>query len=915
MPADDEPESALRADIRLLGTFLGQTLVRQVGPDLLALVERVRELSRHQVDGDPEELAALLEATDLGTTIWLARAFAMYFHLANTAEQVHRAAMLDRLRAERGSAIQQMMRRVAEDPDAVAEMAAAASRIELRPVFTAHPTEVARRSVLTKLGRIGELMQTRHATRGTDHAAGADQTANDEQLAEIIDMLWETDELRRERPTPADEASAVNYYLNDLARNVVPLVVDDFVVQLRSLGIELPMTARPLRFGSWVGGDRDGNPNVTPAVTVDVLIQQHALGIRILVARLDALITELSTSTQIVGVSPELVESMAADARLLPEVVRRYGQLNAEEPYRLKASFMAAKLANTLARLTDGRTTVAPTEYHDAAGLLADLELMRQSLLAHRGQLVANGLVARLIRAVTTFGFRLATMDIREHSERHHVVLAAAIDRLGELGQPYASLDRAERFRLLSRELENHRSLLGPIPALSGAAAETFELFTTLRAILDRFGPGTVESYIVSMTKGPDDVLAAAILAREAGLIDIHLGVARIGIVPLLETTGELRSAGEILDQLLRDPAYRSIVALRGDVQEVMLGYSDSNKEAGITTSQWEIHRAQRALRDTAQDHGVLLRLFHGRGGTVGRGGGPTHDAVMAQPYGVLQGAMKLTEQGEVISDKYLLPSLARHNLDLALAAVTEATVLHQTSRLDLDLLAAWDRTMDTVSGAAAAAYRVLLHDPGLPEYIRASTPLDELSELNIGSRPARRPGGGDIDSLRAIPWVFAWTQSRQIVPGWFGVGSGLAAARAAGDGGALDEMFSGWHFFRTFISNVEMVLSKVDLRIARRYVERLVDPALHYVFDMITAEYDLTVAQILAITGEARLLDRQPALERTLAVRDNYLDPISHLQVSLLFRWRMGNNPDPALRRALLVTINGIAAGMRNTG
>jgi len=905
-----EPDDRLRADIRLLGSLLGQTLVRQVGHELLDLVERVRELSRQgRESGGADEMAALLGQADPPTTIWLARAFSSYFHLANTAEQVHRAAALDRVRAEQGSAIQQMARGVAADPNAAAELHRSIGDIELRPVFTAHPTEAARRSVLTKLRGVGELLEAR--SRGAD----ADLPAIDGRLAEIIDLLWQTDELRHKRPTPADEASAVNYYIHDLARHVVPRVVDDFVVQVRNLGVEVPAGATPVRLGSWVGGDRDGNPNVTPEVTVAVLANQHDLGIAMLVADVDAMITELSTSTQIIGVSQELTASTVEDARLLPETARRYGKLNAEEPYRLKASFVAQRLRNTRARIADGRSEVAPDEYVDAAALLDDLELMRASLSANRGQLVADGALTRLIRSVVAFGFQLATLDIREHAARHHTVLAAAFDGLGELARPYVSLTPGERFGLLSAELQSRRPLLGPIPALDGAAADTFAIFTTLRSALDRFGAASVESYIVSMTKGPDDVLAAVVLAREAGLVDVHRGVARLGFVPLLETADELRAAGEIVEALLSEPSYREVVRLRGDVQEVMLGYSDSNKDAGITTSQWEIHRAQRLLRDAAAAHGVLLRLFHGRGGTVGRGGGPTHDAVLAQPFGVLQGPMKLTEQGEVISDKYLLPSLARHNLELALAAVAEATVLHRTSRLDFDLLARWDRTMDTVSEAAAAAYRALLADARLAEYFRASTPVEELSELNIGSRPARRDGEATLESLRAIPWVFAWTQSRQIVPGWFGVGSGLAAARESDGADALTEMFDGWHFFRTFISNVEMVLAKVDLNIAHLYVERLVDPSLHRVFDVIRAEYDLTVAQVLAVSGQARLLERQPALARTLETRDHYLDPISHLQVNLLARWRKGDEADPMLRRGLLLTINGIAAGLRNTG
>lgn len=907
-PAQDGPPTvvdpgghrALRADIRRLTTLLGDTLVRQEGPELLELVERVRVgvRSEGRLDDDP------LVGLDLATATRLVRAFSMYFHLANVTEQVHRGRGMTQRRRTAGGWLRQALGRIAEHGVNADDLLAGVVRLDVRPVLTAHPTEATRRSVLLALRRIASLLD----------ADDDEQTAR--RLGETVELLWQTDDLRITRPSPQDEARNGIYYLEGFAEGAVADVLEELRDQLNAAGVELPVLARPLSFGTWMGGDRDGNPHVTPEVTSEVLLLQHEHGSRAVLEHLDRLRIQVSVSSR-VGVSPELTQALHEALVALPEVEPRYRRLNAEEPYRLMATCIRQRVLNTSRRLAAGTRHETGRDYVGDDELVADLLLLRDSLLQHRGHLAATGIVERAIRTTVAFGTLLATMDVREHADAHHAALGQLVDRTHELSHPWAELSRSYRLQVLTGELDGRRPLAPVPPPLDEAGEKVFAVFTTIREALDLLGPRAVESYIVSMTRGADDVLAAVVLAREAGLVDVHGSVARIGFVPLLETVDELRGAEQVLSDLLSCPPYRRLVALRDDVQEVMLGYSDSNKSAGIVTAQWEIHRAQERLRDVAVAHGVRLRFFHGRGGSVGRGGGPSHEAILALPYGTLDGAVKVTEQGEVISDKYGLPVLARENLELTLAAALEATVLHRAPRRSAEAGARWDAAMRVVSDAAFARYRALLDDPDLPAYFFAATPVDLLADLHIGSRPSRRPdSGGGVEGLRAIPWVFGWTQSRQVVPGWYGVGSGLAAARDQGLGDVLEEMAREWPFFRTLLGNVSMTLTKTDLRIARRYVDALVPEPLWHVFDDVVDEHDRALAEVLRVTGEPELLASDPVLKQTLEIREAYLAPISSLQIALLRRLRDApGERDPELVRALLLTVSGVAAGLRNTG
>jgi phosphoenolpyruvate carboxylase len=879
----------LRNDVRKLADLLGQTIARQESDELLSLVESVRLSVR---EGQQDQILSKLDDSQ---TISLVRAFSNYFNLANVAEQVNRSKVLADAHKFGGSWLKKTVDNILQaQKDGKTfdskELQVWIDNFSVRPVFTAHPTEAARRSVLSKMTTIAQLLEQ------------PDSQIKNERLAETIDLLWQTDELRLGRPEPLDEAVNSIYYLDELLIQTVPEVLAEFANEVKRLGVQLSLNARPLSFGTWIGGDRDGNPNITAEVTKAAILLQNSHFTRTVFEHLDELRQALSISTKLAGVSAELEKSVAQDLEKLPEIENRYRRINVEEPYRLKATAIRHKLALTQVRHASGLPHFPGRDYKNTVELINDLEIMRTSLLANNGQLIATGLLERITRAISAFGLTHASMDIREHSDVHHQLLS----------QIFSNLTPA----LINSQLDSKEQT--NLENLDESSDRCFKTFVAINELVDRFGPEVIESYIISMTKSADDVMAAVLIAKIAGLISFNPGkeFAKIGFVPLLETVTELRSADKILDDLLSNQNYRKIVKLRGNLQEVMLGYSDSNKDAGITTSQWEIHKAQRKLRDVAIKHGVKLRLFHGRGGSVGRGGGPTYDALIALPWGSIDGQIKMTEQGEVISDKYGLPALAKENLELTLAAALEATILNREPRQSAGDLNSWNDCMDLISDHAFAAYRGLVDQADLPAYFYASTPVEQLGNMFLGSRPSRRPqDSGGLDSLRAIPWVFGWTQSRQIVPGWYGVGSGLKAAREAGKGDLLQKLLKDWHFFRTFISNVEMTLAKTDLTIAQRYVNELVDPSLHKIFDQIKSEFDLTVKELLLMTNKTEILGNQPILARTLQIRDTYLAPLQLLQISLLKRARSQKDVDPLLARALLLTINGVAAGLRNTG
>ncbi len=901
-------DAALRRDIRELGQLLGEVLREQWGDEFFDLVESVRQGSRSiRVSEDEIDRTALFDRLDASSTweiVRLVRAFTIYFHIANTAEQHYR--VLPGL-TQPDYQVTEVIERALAAGIAPQQIADFAKRAHIRPVFTAHPTESARRSILSKLQAMDGPMARPSGPDGRDGAWRR-------RMIELIEGIVQTDELRQNRPGPLDEARNVLYYLEQLAHGTVADVVERFFESLHDLGVDTTDLPSPLRFGTWVGGDRDGNPQVTAEMTRLALALHNQRALRTLREAIRALATDLGQSTRIVEISQELRQSLEDERVEMPQVYEEYHRLDEEEPYRLKCAYMFQRIQNQLAVALDWLPPEGPS-YRGTSELLDDLYIMRRSLEQNRSVHVARGPLRRVITLVQTFGFTMAQMDVREDSSETNAAMDELMTQSGTTEKPFAELTTEERSVALSTELASRRPLHSAAAKLSDRTREILAVMETVRDAQDRLGEDAIDTWIISMTRTAVDLKAVLVLSREAGLTLPSEGVARLKVAPLFETIEDLRNAASVMEDYWSDPEVRQIISVQGDACEVMLGYSDSNKDGGITTSQWELYKAQRELRDRAAKHGIKLFLFHGRGGSVGRGGGPTREAILAQPSGTVNGVIKITEQGEVISDHFGNSRIAESQLNLMISSVTEASLLHTEPRYSKEEIDKWAASMETISADALAAYRGLVETDGFVEYFTTSTPVEELGSMNIGSRPAHR--GGKVDglaSLRAIPWVFGWTQSRQIIPGWFGLGAALEKAHL-NDQPMVDEMYAEWSFFQMLVSNVEMALVKTDIEIAERYVEVLVEPSLHHIFGVIRSEFERTVQEVLKVTRQEQLLDGSPVLQRTLNVRAPYIDPLNYLQISLLARHRDDQPVDPLQERALLLTVNGIAAGLKNTG
>ena len=915
-PADDK-DQPLRDDIRLLGRMLGDTLRAEEGEAALAKVERIRQLAircHRDADRDAQtELQALLASLEQAEINHIVRAFSYFSQLANIAEDQHH------LRRGRAHAVAGDAPREGTLACAVARARAAGiatgaladffARAQVNPVLTAHPTEVQRKSILDCHRKIASLLDTRDRTA----LSPEERDENDEALRRAVLRLWQTRMTRTTKLSVMDEVNnALSYYDTTFLRTLSRLhnAFDD---TLRALLPDWPAAeiAPAIRTGSWIGGDRDGNPFVTAEVLERAMRAQSRAALGYLLEQLHQLGAELSTSATLVEMPGELLQL----AQRSPD----HNPHRDDEPYRRAIAGFYARLAATamqLDKLEAPRHAVAEAApYATAAEFAADLDVLHHSLNSHKAGLLGRGRLRRLRHAIAIFGFHLAPLDLRQNSDVHARTVAELL-AIARPGIDYQALDEDARVALLLDELATPRPLTAPGVNYSDETRGELAIFHAAQSIHRRFGKAAIENVIISKTGGVSDILEVAVLLKEVGLLRPLEHALDVNIVPLFETIGDLANAGPTMDRLLSIPLYSRLLGSRGALQECMLGYSDSNKDGGFLTSGWALYRAEIALTEVFARHGITLRLFHGRGGSVGRGGGPSYQAILAQPQGAVQGQIRITEQGEVIASKYANPELGRRNLEILAAATLEATLLsHEHDAPRPEYLAA----MEELSATAFAAYRRMVYEtPGFEEYFWESTVIAEIAALNIGSRPASRKKSTSIEDLRAIPWVFSWAQCRLMLPGWFGFGAAVSAWRARHDQegmALLAEMHRDWGFFRALLSNMDMVLGKSDIAIAERYSLLVRDEALREaIFPRLKAEWQASIAALLAITGETELLDLNPLLKRSIRNRFPYLDPLNHIQIELLRRHRAGETDD-RVQRGIHLTINGVAAGLRNSG
>jgi len=918
-----EATEPMREDIRLLGAILGDTVREQSGQQVFELVERARvesfRVRRSEIDRT--QLAEMFAGIDIHHAIPVIRAFSNFALLANVAEDIHRERRREIHLAAgeppRDSTLAATYRKLDSAGLSAEQVSEALRGALVSPVITAHPTETRRRTIFDTQNRITGLMRLRmHGRTETE-----DGRAIEQELRRQILTLWQTALIRLSRLKVADEIeSGLRYYPASFF-DVVPKVNASVRDALRHRWPGAKLLQRPIvRPGSWIGGDRDGNPNVTAEVVKLATGSAASTALAFYFDELWSLEQELSMSARLVRTDTELDALGSACTE----------EARADEPYRRALRVIRARLTATAAEVLDRMpehvldSGLAP--YRSAAQMRADLDVIDASLRRHGSAVLAEDRLARLRDALDAFGFHLCGLDMRQNSETHEQVVGELLAWAG-VHPDYASLTEEQRVAVLVAELSTRRPLIGDRAELSELAHKELGIVAAAAEAVRALGADAVPTYIISMCQSVSDMLEAALLLKEAGLLDLSQQgpagadtavYAPVGIVPLFETIDDLQRGAAILEAALDVPLYRAMVASRGDSQEIMLGYSDSNKDGGYLAANWALYRAELDLVEAARRTGIRLRLFHGRGGTIGRGGGPSYDAILAQPPGAVNGSLRLTEQGEVIAAKYAEPRTAHRNLESLIAATLESTLL-DVEGLGEGAEQAY-RVLDELAGRAQRAYAELVHHTaGFVEYFEQSTPVSEIGSLNIGSRPTSRKATTKISDLRAIPWVLAWSQSRVMLPGWYGTGTALQDWIADGDPEqrveVLRDLNRRWPFFRTVLSNMAQVLAKSDMGLAARYAELVSDPELRSrVFGKIRAEHDLTIAMHKLVTGQDDLLADNPALARSVFNRFPYLEPLNHLQVELLRRYR-GGDDDELLRRGILLTMSGLASALRNSG